>query len=54
MSKICVHCDKTADGECEACGAPLCAACDSDEFEDVMVCEDVEACEERCDGEGCQ
>lgn len=45
--KKCTHCDEEADTYCENCGCPLCSDHDSGEFEDVDICKDGEACEQR-------
>lgn len=43
----CISCGEDTGDACENCGAPLCIGCDSCEYEDVIVCADVNACEAR-------
>lgn len=49
MEEKCVACDNEALGQCENCDAPICEDHCSSEFDDVLVCLDEEACEERID-----
>jgi len=47
MKVECGGCGDESDGYCKNCDVPLCAACDSGKFDDVMVCRDWRACERR-------
>jgi hypothetical protein len=47
LDEKCIACEEVAAGRCESCNAPLCADHDSGEYDDVMTCSDLHACEAR-------
>lgn len=51
IDEHCVYCGNPAEGRCVDCDAWICLNCDAEVYEDNLLCDDMEACEERIECE---